>query len=180
MQLDAIVLDWDLHTFILINSLAGHWHWIDEAMKWLGRPAFFYLPGALALSYWIWKKRGQALAHAALLALLIAAVDFASFELKSAVARPRPCQTLPEANPIVGCGRAFSFPSNHAANTAAAAVFFQAIYPVTGWIAWPMVALVGFSRIYVGAHYISDVIAGWCLGSAFALSVVYFLSKRRE
>ena len=178
MQLQAIGLDWDLHLFILVNSLTGHWRWLDEAMRWLGRPVYFSIPGAVALGYWIWKQRGQALMRAALLGLLIAAVDFISFELKSAVARPRPCQVLTEVNKVVGCGRAFSFPSNHAANTAAAAIFFQAIYPATGWLAWPLVVLIGFSRIYVGAHYISDVVGGWLLGAGFALSIIHFLPKR--
>jgi undecaprenyl-diphosphatase len=170
-------LDWDLRLVVLVNSLAGHLPWLDEAMRSLGRPVYFYLPGAAALSYWIWKKRGQALMRAALLGLLIAAVDFISFELKSAVARPRPCQVSTEVKKVVGCGRAFSFPSNHAANTAAAAVFLQAIYPATGWVAWPLVVLIGFSRIYVGAHYVSDVFGGWLLGAGFALSIVRFLPK---
>ena len=46
-------------------------------------------------------------------------------QLQGLVQRPRPCVTLSDVHQLLGCGGAFSFPSNHAANTAAAAAFFQ-------------------------------------------------------
>ncbi|RMH06439.1 MAG: phosphatase PAP2 family protein, partial [Nitrospirae bacterium] len=38
------------------------------------------------------------------------------------------------------------------------------LYPMTGWITWPLVGLIGFSRVYLGTHYVSDVLVGWTLG----------------
>lgn len=92
--------------------------------------------------------------------------DFFGGQLKWVFERIRPCRAITEAAQIEpnGCGALFSFPSNHAANTAALAAFLQVLYPKSGWITWPIVALVGFSRVFIGAHYVTDVLGGWMLG----------------
>ena len=81
---------------------------------------------------------------------------------------------------MVGCGGTFSFPSNHALNTAAAAAFAQVLYPVTGWVTWPLVVLVGFSRVYVGAHYVSDVLGAWVIGGMLGAGGALLLKRWRK
>jgi len=43
-------------------------------------------------------------------------------------------------------------------------------------IAWTVAigfaALIGFSRVYLGVHYVSDVVAGWLLGATWAVIVM--------
>ncbi|MGH7252010.1 MAG: phosphatase PAP2 family protein, partial [Nitrospiraceae bacterium] len=65
----------------------------------------------------------------------------------------------------------------HALNTAAAAAFAQVLYPVTGWGPWPLVAVIGFSRVYVGGHYVSDVLGGWIIGGSLGAGAALLLRR---
>lgn len=68
-----------------------------------------------------------------------------------------------------GCGGQFGFMSSHAANTLALAVFLGLTLPRRfRWFKWVLgawVLLTGYSRVYLGAHYPGDVVAGWALGA---------------
>ena len=177
---NKIFMDWDIQIFHLINGLAGHWSWLDETMKAISDPSSYFVPGFLIFAYWLWKYRRQAVIQAALLSLLVIGVDLIGAQIKQRSARPRPCLALQHVKAITGCGDAFSFPSNHAANSAAVTAFLQSLYPRVGWIAWPLVVLIGVSRIYTGAHYASDVVGGWLLGACMAWGFAALLRRIRK
>ncbi len=100
------------------------------------------------------------------MALLIAATMFLNSMIKDTFALPRPFETYPQ---IISDGeQGFSFPSGHAQLVAVfwglLALEFRRLW-FTG-LAIAVIALTGFSRIYLGVHYPSDVITGWLLGAA--------------
>ena len=72
-----------------------------------------------------------------------------------------------------------SFPSGHVATNTIIAVFCTMFYR-RGWLYWFVTAAVGYSRIYLGAHWPSDVIATVFLGvgeSLFLLAVFEWIWK---
>lgn len=97
--------------------------------------------------------------------------------LKKLVARPRP-----EGNRLVE-ETDHSFPSSHAAMSAALygsiAVNIRLVYPsavvLAAFLCVAMAFLIGFSRIYLGIHYPTDVIGGWSLGTFACVLMVLVL-----
>jgi undecaprenyl-diphosphatase len=168
-------MSWDVALFQAINGLAGRSEWLDWLMYQLGRPKFLLLPGLLAFGYWAWMQKVEAALGGPALYATLGIGDFLGAQVKHLAERVRPCKALTGVHELAGCGGTYSFPSNHALNTAAAAAFFQVLYPASGWISWPLVAVIGFSRVYVGGHYVTDVLGGWAIGGVFGAGVALLL-----
>lgn len=107
-----------------------------------------------------------------------AGVPLVLFTAKALVGRNRP--PLPLA--LVDAD-GYSFPSGHATGTAAITVI--SAWMLTRWLipwwsgrvtVWAVAIgsafLIGFSRVYLGVHYLSDVLSGWLLGMAWAGTVM--------
>lgn len=100
--------------------------------------------------------------------LLIFVTDQTGYRLlKEFFARPRPCIALSDVITPLGCTGSFSFPSNHALNNFAVAMFFYRLFPKLKWILFITASLIALSRVYLGLHYPSDILGGAILGLAF-------------
>jgi undecaprenyl-diphosphatase len=88
--------------------------------------------------------------------------------LKHKTHRPRPYNL----NPGISCGIApldqFSFPSGHTLHAVAFSVVALAYYPDLAWLLLPFTALVAVSRLVLGLHYPSDVLAGIAIGATIS------------
>jgi len=110
---------------------------------------------------------------AALLLVAVGVADLVSVRVvKPAIDRERPCHSLASVRAPLGCGSGKSFPSAHAADTAAAAAVVSWAAPALAPLALAIALLVGVSRVYLGVHYPSDVVAGWVLGAAIGLALI--------
>ncbi|MHB1688141.1 MAG: phosphatase PAP2 family protein [Ignavibacteriaceae bacterium] len=111
-------------------------------------------------------RRGRIAAIGVLLLILVSD-QVAAKIIKEIFQRVRPCNALPDARTPLGCNGTFSFPSNHAVNNFAAAVFYYMLFPKLKWALFITAALIAISRVYVGVHYPSDILGGAIIGSAF-------------
>ncbi len=135
----------------------------------------------------LWIALAPVLAHRAARPLLGATLltagtvwgaDLLALVLKTTIDRQRPYETLAEADPLLRASVGNSLPSGHAATSFAGAIVLGYLFrrALPGLLA--LAALVAVSRIYVGVHYPSDVLAGAALGAAVALAVVAALRFR--
>lgn len=97
--------------------------------------------------------------------------------LKPLVRRERPFRRHRRVRVLVRLPGPHSWPSAHAASSAAAAVVLTGWFPLISVGALPLAALIAYSRVYVGVHYPMDVVAGSVIGAlvgGLVLAVAYF------
>lgn len=107
------------------------------------------------------------------LGAVLAAVSYGiatvlSSELKGAFDRPRPPVGHPEIHPLIAVPHSYSMPSGHATGAFAAAVAVGLVHPRVRWPLVVLAGLIAFSRVWLGVHYPTDVLAGAALGTAVA------------
>jgi membrane-associated phospholipid phosphatase len=161
------VLDWGVDLILNLQSLGS---WLVAPMNVItvaGSSALLLV--ITAIIYWcVDTKWGLRLAVT--MALTVAINEI----LKVAIHDPRPYWYDPRVQLLTSPHGSFGIPSGHSA-TALAGWGLLAVFLATGWgwlIAAALVLLVGLSRVYLGVHFPSDVLAGWAVGALIAVLVL--------
>lgn len=170
----------DIAVFHFINSAIAN-SYFDSFFPFITNLNNWILVYVLMFGWLFLKggKRGWITASALAIAIFVTdhiVVDF----IKEEVARLRPCHVLDYVRLLVPCGGGKSFPSAHAANNFAAAAVLSFSYSKFKWVFYIIAFLIAFSRVYIGVHYPSDIIAGGIIGFAIGFIVISLLSKLRN
>ena len=156
---------------------------------------------ALGLAYIAWRRGWRALAPALkviiLVAIAVGATDSVCRVIKDDIGRVRPYQAIAgcyyqadgnwlrnSADFIATETRGSSFPSGHAANTTAICLSLLFLFgnKIAAWkkgLLTLMPFIVGWSRLYLGKHYVFDVLGGILVGCV-VVSVLWILWKCLE
>lgn len=158
----------DAWTFLLFNLRGSRPVWLDRVMSGftqlgngitaLGIAVVFFLAGNRLVAY-------QLVLGTVTLWLVVELLKFA-------VHRSRPFLRLAEARIVGSRAIGRSFPSGHTSQIFFMATMIVQHFHLSVWVALLLYAvafLVGITRMYVGAHYPRDVLAGAILGSAWGL-----------
>lgn len=168
--------------------------WINQGAR--SAPLDYLMP--VASSYLLWWAHGaglmvvlafrKGLKHtlflAAALVLAVALADASTNLLKHTSGRVRPLNAVAgtwfkedgvwqrrAADFVQTKEEGRSYPSAHAANSMAAAVVLMWLLPRARRLVWTIPLVIGYSRVYLGKHYPTDVLMGWLIGLAAAMVV---------
>ncbi len=187
-----IVVDWlELMDHQLLLAINGaHSPFLDNAM-WTISSRLFGIPFYLLFLYLLFKNKPtkQAIICVLLLFLVVGLADLmAKHCFKEVFERFRPSHNLDlkeqlhfvlNANGVPYTGGKYGFVSSHACNMFALSFLFYRFihekYPKSIWLLLFWVLLIIYSRVYLGVHYPSDVIAGGAVGVIIA-QFLYYLS----
>ena len=116
------------------------------------------------------------------LAILIISLSFTDAIcaqiLKPFFERIRPSHlNIEEINLLISKGGKWSMPSNHAANMFSLAIVLSYFYKKYKPLLLLLAILISFSRVYVGVHFLGDVIVGGCIGFFISSSLLILWGK---
>lgn len=160
-------LDYDVSNWIA-GAMPTLAEWVAVLLTWIGGVVGVTVI-VVATCFWLLTRRDRG--AAILLVAVALGVQFLVFTAKNGYERPRP-----DAGSPIELPSSYSFPSGHAATGVAVfgllGLLAAARAPVArGWAlivaGYSLGAAIGLSRVVLNVHYLSDVLAGGCLGLAW-------------
>ncbi|MFD7933991.1 phosphatase PAP2 family protein [Streptomyces sp. NPDC059755] len=181
LALDGSAVDGPAYTDV-VNLARDAPAWLDDSVSAWSTYGLALFAALMAIGWWRARRTGATASVTALAAPLVVVVAYGvDAALKLLVREDRPCRSLRvatlEACPAPGD---WSFPSNHAAIAAAAAVALLFVSRRLGAVAVAAALAMAASRVWVGAHFPHDVLAGVVVGALAALLAMSALSRHAE
>jgi len=163
------LLSFDASLFKIINS--HHSPFFDVFFWIITQLGYFFVTLPVVLLFVVKKARRTQLKKIFLLIAVGSLICFSTVTaVKLSVNRPRPSVYFEEKSTsytphIIGPAlEKYSFPSGHTASAFAGAVVLVYLFGGWYWLSFVIAGLVGYSRIYVGAHFPLDVFCGMISG----------------
>jgi undecaprenyl-diphosphatase len=156
----------DLWLLQFLNGAAGWGYWTDY-LAWFVAVFGLAFQAAFATIRWFWpgarpRRRER---HAVMLAAGAAIFAVGMAQMPSVlIYRPRPHVAVPGVFDLIGLPPSESFPSIHSAAAFTIATVMGWESQLWGWLNWPLAFGIGWSRIYAGVHYPTDILASLILG----------------
>ena len=157
---------WNRHDFSVVNAVARHSGWAHPLLTGYANYGVAVFALLLVAGWWVARQSGDP--RRVGLALWAGAGTLLAVAVNqlvvNAVDEPRPYTVLPHALVLVSRSGDYSFPSDHAVMAGAVAAGLLIVSRRLGALAVAAALLMAFARVYVGAHWPADVIAGLLLG----------------
>ncbi len=167
-------LDRDILFFVQENLRSAPLDFLMKIITTLGNAGLLWIAACVLLMAFQ-KYRAEGIACSA---ALIFEVILVNGILKNLFMRIRPYDAFSELTILISVPHDFSFPSGHAGSSFAVAVVILLLLPRRLGISAIIAAtLISLSRIYVGVHYPTDILAGALTGTLCAVVSVYILKK---
>lgn len=154
---------------------------VFQVITTLGNGAVFWVLASVVL---LVPRKTRSIGLAGILALLVSLL-VNNIILKNLVARTRPYEVIEGLVPLIRKPWDYSFPSGHTGSSFASAwVFYRKLPSRFGIPALVLAGLIGFSRLYLGVHYPTDVlfgaVSGIGSGCIALLAVKAIIDKRAK
>lgn len=161
----------DTRIFYAINDFTRHTPWLHPVAYGYATYGTVLFALMMLAGWWSTRSAGDSRRMAAALwAPLGVLVALAINQpIADAVGEVRPCNALHDIV-VLHCNADAGFPSDHAVMAGAATVGLWLVNRRLGLLAAIAAAVMGFARVYVGAHYPQDILGGYVLGVLVSLS----------